>query len=163
MISQERLRGSCTAQAGRSSVLATDGQTVQGYPRAQASPGIAWYRRESPGYCCRAFASNSARRLQAQSKRRAWVIKGLARELSSPNPRGREGRGAAEPVHAGSRMPRQSKPAASPRTQPRSGSALVADTFAHLVGAIAAAHLELASHAGRAVNRALTLRNWLIG
>lgn len=60
-------------------------------------------------------------------------------------------------------MPRQSKPAASPRSQPRSGSALVADTFAHLVGAIAAAHLELASHAGRAVNRALTLRNWLIG
>jgi hypothetical protein len=60
-------------------------------------------------------------------------------------------------------MTRQLKPAASRRTQPRSGSALVADTFAHLVGDIATAHFEMASHAGRAVNRALTLRNWLIG
>lgn len=36
-------------------------------------------------------------------------------------------------------------------------------TFEQMVGAIAAAHLQLAAQAGKAVNLALTLRNWLIG
>jgi hypothetical protein len=62
------------------------------------------------------------------------------------------------------RMPRPPKPAAPRLRQPRSRLPMaVADTFARLVGAIADAHREMASQAGRAVNRALTLRNWLIG
>lgn len=36
-------------------------------------------------------------------------------------------------------------------------------TFAQVVGAIASAHRQLTAQAGRAVNLALTLRNWLIG
>jgi predicted nuclease of restriction endonuclease-like (RecB) superfamily len=36
-------------------------------------------------------------------------------------------------------------------------------TFEQMVGAIASAHLQLAAQAGKAVNLALTLRNWLIG
>jgi DUF1016 N-terminal domain len=54
-------------------------------------------------------------------------------------------------------MPRPPKPVDRTHQPPP------ADTFAGLVGAIAAAHQEMAGQAGRAINRALTLRNWLIG
>jgi predicted nuclease of restriction endonuclease-like (RecB) superfamily len=50
-----------------------------------------------------------------------------------------------------------------PKSVDRTPEPLLADTFARLVSAIAAAHQEMAGQAGRAVNRALTLRNWLIG
>jgi hypothetical protein len=50
-----------------------------------------------------------------------------------------------------------------PKSVNQSSEPLPADTFARLVSAIAAAHQEMAGQAGRAVNRALTLRNWLIG
>ena len=46
-----------------------------------------------------------------------------------------------------------------PKSVDRSPEPLLADTFARLVSAIAAAHQEMAGQAGRAVNRALTLRN----